>query len=161
MKTLLLVLVVSTVTAFGATPGWLTSYDQALTFAAKSGRPILLNFTGSDWCGWCKKFKAETLGQPDFVKFASSNLILVELDFPQNVPQSAALKASNEASKQKFNVTGFPTLILVSAKGEELGRQVGYEKGGVAAFTKRLNEWMGKPKPVAAISAPAARKSGT
>ncbi len=136
----------STVSALAATPGWLTSYDKAQEFAAKSGRPILLNFTGSDWCSWCMRMKSETLSKPEFIRFASSNLILVELDFPQTVPQPAAVKTANDATRKKFNVSGFPTFLLVNPKGEVLGRQVGYLKGGVGAFTNELQGWIAKSK---------------
>jgi thioredoxin-related protein len=145
--------------AFATPPGWLVSYDQARKFAAKTGTPILLDFTGSDWCGWCKKMQAETLSQKPFIAFASSNLILVEVDFPQQVPQTRALQQANEALKAKFSVSGFPTFVLVDAKGNELGRQVGYLEGGVPAFTGKLKEWMAKAdaaKPPVAPSPAAA-----
>ncbi|MEN9678218.1 MAG: hypothetical protein RIS76_4114 [Verrucomicrobiota bacterium] len=149
MKRFFLLLAVLTPTCLAATPGWLTSYDQALAFSAKTGRPILVNFTGSDWCGWCIKMKSETLSKPDFIKFASTNLILVELDFPNKIPQSPALKSANEKVKQTLKVNGFPTFVLVDSKGQEAGRQVGYLKGGVPAFTEQLTEWIATAKPKA------------
>ena len=128
------------------TPGWLLSLEKAQEFAKKSGRPILINFTGSDWCGWCMKMKTETLSKPEFVRFASSNLILVELDFPRKAPQSEEVKAANEATKTRYGVRGFPCYVLVDPAGKELGRQSGYLQGGVPAFTQKLQGWMASGK---------------
>ncbi len=141
--------ILSSLAAWAASPGWLVSYDKALEFSKKSGRPVLINFTGSDWCGWCKKMKAETLGKPEFIQFASSNLILVELDFPHSLPQTPEIKAANEAVKKNFKVGGFPTLVLVDSKGEELGRQRGYLAGGVLAFTAQIKNWIGAARAAA------------
>lgn len=128
-----------------ASPGWLASLEQAQKFAEKSKRPILINFTGSDWCGWCKRMQRETLATREFIQFASSNLLLVELDFPNNIPQSAELKRANAAVNDQFRVDGFPTYVLVGADGKELGRQVGYLKGGAPAMTAKIEKWMGRP----------------
>ena len=150
-----------TLTVLATAPGWLTSYDQALKFAKKSRRPILINFTGSDWCSWCKRMQTESLGTKEFVQFASSNLLLVELDFPNARPQSAEVKRVNGSLKDQFQITGFPTYVLVDADGRELGRKVGYLKGGPEAMVATLTGWMDAAKPAApgpsaATSAPAA-----
>ncbi|MBL9172732.1 MAG: thioredoxin family protein, partial [Verrucomicrobiales bacterium] len=125
-----------------ATPVWLSSYDQALKFARKSKHPVLLNFTGSDWCLWCRRMNKEALGTKEFIRFASTNLLLVEVDFPEKTPQPDAVKQSNAALQAQFGVTGFPTFILVSPDGKELGRHVGYLEGGAPAFTSRVRKWM-------------------
>lgn len=150
LPTLLSLWILSSLAAWGASPGWLASYDKALEFSKKSGRPVLINFTGSDWCGWCKKMKAETLAKPEFIQFASSNLILVELDFPQGIPQTQEIKAANAAVKNNFKVGGFPTFVLVDSKGAELGRQRGYLAGGVPAFTAQLKNWIATSRAEAA-----------
>lgn len=159
LKRLTLTLVgglVLTAISLGGTPGWLLSYDKAQEFAKKSGRPVLVNFTGSDWCGWCIKMKKDVLSKPEFIQYASSNLILLELDFPQKTPQTAELKAANEALKQRFKITGFPTFILVDPNGKVLGRQVGYLQGGVEAFTDKITSWKGVT-PAAAVPAETAK----
>ncbi|MBN8246940.1 MAG: thioredoxin family protein [Verrucomicrobia bacterium] len=140
--------------AFAASPGWLASFEQAQKFAEKSKRPILINFTGSDWCGWCKRMHRETLSTKEFIHFASSNLLLVELDFPNSIPQSAELKRANAAVKDQFRVTGFPTYVLVGADGKELGRQVGYLKGGAPAMTAMIEKWMGRTAKAPPAAAP-------
>jgi len=150
MKRLLLGLVgILGFAVLAAAPGWLASYAQAQKFAAKTKRPILINFTGSDWCGWCKRMQRETLGTREFLHFASSNLLLVELDFPNNIPQPAELRKASAAVKDQFRVDGFPTYVLVDADGRELGRQVGYLKGGPAAMTAMIEKWMGRARKAA------------
>src|SRR5439155_23608625 len=71
---------------------WLTDYKKAQQEAKASNKILLLDFTGSDWCGWCKKFDREVLLQPEFKDFARDNLVIVELDFPRGKPQAPELK---------------------------------------------------------------------
>jgi thioredoxin-related protein len=123
---------------------WMTDLTKARELATKQNKQILLNFTGSDWCGWCKKMKAETLDKPDFVAYATTNLVLVEVDFPNSKPQTAALKRSNAILKEKYVVSGYPTFVLIEPDGKELGRQVGYLKGGSDAFAGKIDNWLGK-----------------
>ncbi len=117
-----------------AADGWQTNYKTALEQAARENKPLLLDFTGSDWCGWCIKLNKETFSQPAFKTFAKKNLILVELDFPRGKPQSAEEKAQNAELKQKFGVQGFPTLLLLNSQGKEIARNAGYLAGGPKAF---------------------------
>lgn len=144
MKTKLFVFWFATLTLLAAPPGWHSDYARALGFARKTHKPMLLNFTGSDWWSWCKRMKLETLNQKEFISYASTNLLLVELDFPNSIPQSQAERTANEALKSRYKVEGFPTFVFVDAEGVELGRHTGYLKGGVPAFTKQLDEWRTK-----------------
>lgn len=142
MKKILLPLALLGCLTLQATPeGWITSYPAALKTAAEKNKTVLLDFTGSDWCGWCIKMHKETLSKKDFVSYAADNLVLVEVDFPNNVPQTAEQKKANEALKAKYGIEGFPTFILVDSNGKELGRQVGYLAGGPSAFTDKINSW--------------------
>jgi protein disulfide-isomerase len=120
---------------------WLTSLPQAMAQAQKEGKLVLMDFTGSDWCGWCIKFKKEALDTPEFTEYAAKNLVLVELDFPNKKPQSAAQKTANKVVKDHYKVTGFPTLIVLNKDGKEIGRQPGYEKGGAKAFIARIENY--------------------
>ncbi len=140
MKRLLLsALLLATSAAFAA-DDWQTDYKAALEQAAKENKPVLLDFTGSDWCGWCIKMVKDTFSQPDFKSFAKKNLILVELDFPNNKPQSAEVKKQNEALQAKYGVDGFPTLILLNSQGKEIARNGGYLPGGPKAFIAWVEE---------------------
>ena len=134
MKRLLLsAFVLAASTAF-AGDGWQTDYKAALEQAAKTNKPVLLDFTGSDWCGWCIKLDKETFAQPEFKTFAEKNLVLVTVDFPNNKPQPADVKKQNGELQQQFGVNGYPTLVLVDSKGKELARNVGYLEGGPKAL---------------------------
>jgi protein disulfide-isomerase len=117
-----------------AAEGWKTDYSAALAQAAKENKMVLLDFTGSDWCGWCIKLQKDTFSKPEFKKFAEQSLVLVELDFPRGKTQSDELKRQNEELAEKFGVQGFPTLVLLDPQGKETVRNVGYLQGGPEAF---------------------------
>ncbi len=117
--------------------GWTEDVAQAQRIARDHDRPLLLDFTGSDWCGWCKKLDAEIFSTEQFKDYAKANLVLVAVDFPKAKPQSNAVKARNMQLAQKYRVEGFPTLVVVSADGKELGR-TGYAKGGPEPFVENL-----------------------
>src|SRR4051794_6951886 len=73
--------------------GWLTNFKQAQEEAKSSKKLILLNFTGSDWCGWCIKLDREVFSKPAFKEYASKNLVLMEADFPRGKQLSATEKS--------------------------------------------------------------------
>jgi thioredoxin-related protein len=129
--------ILSAITAH-ADSGWTTNYANAVQQAQAEDKAILLDFTGSDWCGWCMKMKKETLDTPMFKDYASKNLVLVEVDFPHTHPQSDEVKAQNQQLAQKYQADGFPTFVILSKGGRELGRQVGYLAGGPDAFVAEL-----------------------
>lgn len=115
-------------------PGvWTTNYPAALTQARGTDSKVFLFFTGSDWCGWCKRLDREILSTPEFKAYAAKKLILVKLDFPHGIPQSDAEKAQNEQLAQRFNVEGFPTVIVLNGRGKQVGR-LSYQPGGPAPF---------------------------
>ena len=123
---------------------WLTDLPQAQAKAKTENKQVLLDFTGSDWCGWCIKFNKEVLSTPEFAEYAAKNLVLVEVDFPRRKEQSAELKKANQALGSKYNVNGYPTFVVLSKDGKEVGRQEGYAKGGANAFIARLEGFKAK-----------------
>lgn len=120
---------------------WRFDYPGALQQARKENKLVLLDFTGSDWCGWCIKFEHDVLATPQFATYANRKLQLVRLDFPRHAPQPDALKRANAVLEKQFAVDGFPTFVLVNADGKELGRQVGYLNGGPDAFIAELEKF--------------------
>lgn len=116
---------------------WLTNFDKAMAVAKELKRPVLINFTGSDWCGWCIKLSNEVFTKDEFKKYAKENLVLLKLDFPRSLPQTAEEKAANEKKAKEYGVTGFPTIVLVSPDGKEIQR-TGYQPGGAVAYVKHL-----------------------
>ena len=126
---------------------WLTVLDQPVAKAQSSHKYVLLFFTGSDWCSWCKKFDQEALSTPEFSQYAQKNLVLVEIDFPKQTPQLAAIKEANAAWQERFKVKSFPTLILLDGNFRALGRQTGYVEGGARAFIAELEQWKTRALP--------------
>jgi protein disulfide-isomerase len=118
---------------------WGTDLPAALNQARSENKMVLLDFTGSDWCGWCIKFDKDVLSTDKFASYAKSKLVLVTLDFPSHKEQDAALKHANQEIKKRFGVNGFPTFVLLNSAGRELGRQTGYLKGGPDAFIAELD----------------------
>jgi len=120
-------------------PEWLDDYEAAKTQARETGRPILINFSGSDWCGWCIRLDEEVLEKPEFKSFAADNLILFVADFPRQMKLPEATAIQNRALAQKFGVRGFPTILLVEADGTTIAR-TGYQAGGADAYVEHLKE---------------------
>lgn len=116
---------------------WLTEYNQALKTAAEQGRPVFIDFTGSDWCHWCIKLDKEVFSQPEFKAYAREKLVLLKLDFPRSIPQSPAVKAANQALAEKYNIEGYPTIVLTDASGNEIQR-TGYQAGGAQKYVAHL-----------------------
>ena len=113
---------------------WTEDYASAVTQAKKENKMILLDFTGSDWCIWCKRTDAEVFSVQKFKDFADKKLVLVKVDFPNARQMPAAVKAQNEKLKDKFNIEGFPTLIVLDPSEKVVFTQVGYKEGGPDAF---------------------------
>lgn len=119
---------------------WLTSLPEAQALAKKENKLVLMDFTGSDWCSWCKKLDAEVFAKQEFVDYAKKNLVLVQVDFPNHKEQSPALKDANSALQSKYKIQGFPTLIVVKPDGTVVWQQVGYMEGGPPAVIAELEK---------------------
>lgn len=139
--------------AFAADSTWLDSVPQAMDQAKRENKLLLLDFTGSDWCGWCKKLDADTFSKPEFTDYAGKNLVLVVVDFPAHKPQPAALKGANKALKEKYNVKGYPTLVVLKPDGTVLWKQTGYLAGGPDKMIAKLDQVRSTPA-VPASAAP-------
>ena len=120
-----------------AESSWVTDYKKAQEDAKAGKKLVLLEFTGSDWCGWCMKLDKEVFSTPEFQNYASRNLILVKVDFPRRRPQTEALKKQNLQLAQKYDIQGFPTIIVLNGQGEKLG-ELGYMEGGPSSFLAKL-----------------------
>ena len=105
---------------------WLTDLPKAQAQAKKENKMVLLDFTGSDWCGWCIKLKKDVFSKPDFAKYAKDNLVLVEVDFPHGKQLPAAQKKANDELQKKYNVNGFPTIVVLDADGKTAATIEGY-----------------------------------
>ena len=116
---------------------WFTNFNEAKAKAIKEQKPMLIDFTGSDWCGWCIKLDNEVFSQADFLEFASDSLVLVEIDFPKKKVQSEELKLQNKALAEKYSIRGFPTILLLSPEAE-LIEKTGYQSGGAKSYVNHI-----------------------
>ena len=122
---------------------WLENYTEALAAAKSLKRPVFIDFTGSDWCGWCIRLDREVFSQKAFIKYAKNDLVLLKLDFPQRKKLSEALQKQNMELAKKFGIRGFPTIVIVDAEGKEIAR-TGYRPGGDKKYVKYLKELLKK-----------------
>lgn len=114
-------------------PAWETSYEKALQRAQDENKRILIDFSGSDWCHWCKVMEEETLSRQAFKDYADEKLVLLFIDTPRK-PQSQQLTAQSERLRRKYGVDGFPCFVVLAPDGRELDRRSGYVRGGPQNF---------------------------
>jgi thioredoxin-related protein len=126
-------------TAASAKPGWFTSYELAQKEAQSKQRLLLMDFTGSDWCGWCIMLDKEVFSKPEFKEYASKNLVLLELDFPRSKKMPPETAKQNERLAVKYGIQGFPTVVVFDSTGKPLGA-LGYQAGGPQAFIAELEK---------------------
>jgi len=119
---------------------WLNDYKKAQEEAKTGHKILLLNFTGSDWCGWCIKFDRDVLSRPQFKEYAHNNLVLVELDFPRAKAQSPELRKQNRELAEQYEVIGFPKIVVLNSDGQKLWEYDGYFPGGPDAFIEQLEK---------------------
>lgn len=121
---------------------WLTDFEKAKQLAGEQDRPILADFSGSDWCGWCIKLDNEVFSKQEFRAFAKDNLVLFLADFPSKSKQPDEVKAQNEELAKQYNVRGFPTVLLLNENGKVLAR-TGYRRGGPEPYVEHLRDLLG------------------
>ncbi len=130
---------------------WYTDLNEASKTSTKTNKPLMLFFTGSDWCVWCVRLQKEVFLTDDFKKWAAENVILVDVDFPKDKSkQSIELQNQNNLLARQYEVRGYPTVWFVAAAGSagnyqysKLG-QSGYMAGGPSVWTSNANGFLGK-----------------
>ena len=127
-----------------AAESWLTDLSKAQAQAKSEKKMILMEFTGSDWCPPCKALHKNVLSSPQFKEYAAKNLVLVELDFPRTKQQTEELKKANKQLAQKYNIEGYPTVIVLSSEGKELTKKVGYSGQSAKDFISDLEKLKSK-----------------
>jgi protein disulfide-isomerase len=118
---------------------WETDLDVALDTAAEQDKHVFLYFAGSDWCGWCQRLKDEILDTRQFREFSAERLVPVLIDFPRERELPEEQQQYNRALAQQFEVSGFPTVYLVSPEREVIAR-TGYVRGGPANYVNQLRD---------------------
>jgi protein disulfide-isomerase len=126
-----------------AAEGWGDDYDKALAAAKSEKKLLLMDFTGSDWCGWCIKLNKEVFSKEEFKEYAKKNLVLLEVDFPQHKKLAQKIKEQNDKLQNEYHIDGYPTVIVLNPEGKKVG-ELGYMEGGPKAFIAKLDELKGK-----------------
>ena len=121
---------------------WHTDLNKAISISQKEKKPIMLFFTGSDWCGWCHKLQKEVFFQDEFKTWAKQNVVLLEVDFPSKNGEAAKkqtdeVRQQNALLQQQFSVRGYPTVWFVKPEKMKDGKvnlsqlgSTGYVAGG-------------------------------
>ena len=130
---------------------WHTDVNKAINISIETNKPLFLFFTGSDWCGWCKRLVKEVFIKSEFTTWANKNIILVELDFPRRTKLPESTQKQNRELGQMFGVRGYPTgwFVTPEVTGEKInfnkiGSQ-GYVAGGPKAWIASANKILKNP----------------
>jgi len=140
MRTLIVSLVMVLLCAF--TSDWQTDFALARTKAQREKKYILLNFSGSDWCGPCIRMKHELFDAAAFKSFADTSLVLVNADFPRQKKNRLprALQDQNDQLAETYNPAGsFPYTVLLDENGKTIKAWDGFPKEGLDAFIHDIN----------------------
>ena len=141
LTTLLLLLAgTGSVALAGSNPvPWLTNEQEAYEAARVTRRPVLIFFTGSDWCVWCDAMEDEIFNTTEFARFADRNLVLLKLDFPKSYELPEAQMKQNRSLRKQYGVSGYPTVVVTDGQGKALGRMT-YRAGGPHPFLGELSK---------------------
>jgi protein disulfide-isomerase len=130
---------------------WHTDVNKAIEISVKQKKPLMLFFTGSDWCGWCVRLQNEVFKKSEFVAWAKKNVVLVELDFPRKTQLDPKIMQQNAQLQQIFQVQGYPTVWFVNPETkkdkninlQQLGK-TGYVAGGPEKWLESTAQFLGK-----------------
>ncbi len=117
---------------------WVTDFEAAKTKAKEEKKLLFVDFTGSDWCIWCKRLHGEVFDKDEFKADVPSKYIMVQLDFPHEKQLPDELKAQNAKLAKQYKIRGYPTILLLDPAGEVLA-QTGYHAGGPEKYVKHLD----------------------
>ena len=125
---------------------WETDYEQALATAKATNKCVLLDFTGSDWCGPCIQMKKAVFSKAAFLNYAKKNLVLVEIDYPRRKKLPAKVIKQNERLATQYDIdnSGYPTVVLLNPDGKILGQLEGYGDQGPADIIAWIEKLRGK-----------------
>ncbi|MDB5037040.1 MAG: putative disulfide bond isomerase [Bacteriovoracaceae bacterium] len=117
---------------------WRTDFEAAKDEASKSGKKLFVLFEGSDWCVWCKKLDTQLSHPSAELKKVLEKFVLVRIDFPQRKKMNPKLAEQNEKLKDKYQITGFPSILLLSPDEKPIG-EMGYDEDS-DTYSKKITE---------------------
>jgi len=120
---------------------WVRDWEEAKKQAAETNRDLLVNFTGSDWCIFCKRLEGEVFSHKAFVEEECRHFVFVFLDFPnaEDLKAKVVDPALNERLSNEYGVGGYPTVMLTTPSGLPYAR-TGYRPGGPEPYVEHLAE---------------------
>ena len=118
---------------------WVTDYEEAFILAKRGNKLVLINFTGSDWCGWCMRLSREAFSQAALQTYAKKNFVLLKLDYPRRTPQPQEVRLKNQGYARDYGVWGFPTIIIAEAN-QKIVMRTGYRAGGADAYVRHIQQ---------------------
>jgi len=139
-------LIITFLTSFLFSATWIGDFNDATTEATKTHKRILVNFSGSDWCGPCIRERKEILETSTFEGYAANHLVLVRADFPRQRKNQLSKEQTkkNEALADKYNPEGkFPYTLLIDEKGRVLKEWDGFPNVSPEKFVEQIAEFEG------------------
>lgn len=123
-----------------ATVNWQTNYESAVSQSKASSKPLILFFTGSDWCSWCHRLEDEAFNTQEFIDLAGDKFVFLKVDSPLYKPQDPQEKAQNTQLQQKYGIRSYPIVIILDpAHNQKIGEvNPGYRSGGGRAYAEYL-----------------------
>jgi protein disulfide-isomerase len=125
-----------------STLNWYTDLNKAVNISIKEDKPMMLFFTGSDWCGWCIRLKKEVFNYPEFETWTKDNVVLVELDFPRRKTIDPRILNQNRELARFFGVSGYPTVWFVSPQKLDSNKLNFVKLGKLGYLAGGTNKWI-------------------
>lgn len=144
-KWLTVVAAVAISTGAFASEGWMTDFEKATAKAKEENKHVLIDFSGSDWCGWCIKLDKEVFSKKAFKDYAKDNLVLLLVDWPQSTTDSKEVQAKSKPIMKKYGIQSFPTVLILSPDGKTLAK-TGYQDGGAEAYVEHIKKLIAEAK---------------
>jgi thioredoxin-related protein len=140
---------IAAVTFWSPAPeGWTADLRYAVNRAKAEKKLMLVDFTGSDWCSFCKVLRKEVFDTDHFKTWAKKNVVLVELDYPKHKRLPDQLEQQNAQLGMMYSkiVSGYPTILLIEPNGKPFGK-FGYSEGGAEAWTAQIDKALAAYQP--------------
>tara|TARA_B100000768_G_scaffold149276_1_gene143549 strand:+ start:104 stop:571 length:468 start_codon:yes stop_codon:yes gene_type:complete len=125
-----------------STLNWYTDLNKAVNISLSENKPLMLFFTGSDWCGWCIRLKKEVFNYPEFETWANENVVLVELDFPRRKTIDPRILKQNRELARIFGVSGYPTVWFVNPQKLDSNKLNFVKLGKLGYLAGGTNKWI-------------------
>jgi protein disulfide-isomerase len=124
------------------TLNWHTDLNKAVNISISENKPMMLFFTGSDWCGWCIRLKKEVFNYPEFEEWTKDNVVLVELDFPRRKTIDPKILNQNRELARIFGVSGYPTVWFVNPQKLDTNKLNFIKLGKLGYLAGGTNKWI-------------------